>query len=323
MKAIMKKHFLQVVSFALLTGTLLFNACTDDTIGGGDNDVAPQASLVAESGVVSDDTQVEPGATFVVKLRTTPGSNQIKSVRILEEGVNLPTSRFTINSGSITSNNPFLVTGTSKGGDVYQIAIKAQTGESTKRYTFEITDDNNLTDEVAIDITTKVSELTGKLLLNQGGPAGQGGLDLDTGESVEGTNPTRDTSFYRAEINDEGINTDLALDKNWRQRISAVEDNGATIRYPNSSSTENFSYANVTTYEQAKAAYDSGKAFTAADPKGGSEKVSEVVKVGDVFLIRRTNGTSANYYVIKVTNITVTPADNKDSYTFSIKRFYP
>ncbi|MFN7118315.1 MAG: hypothetical protein ACK4TA_16055 [Saprospiraceae bacterium] len=318
----MQKFIFQIVGLTLLTGTLLFNACTDDTTGGGgDNDVAPQASLVAESGVISDNAQVEPNAKFVVKLRTTPGSNQIKTIGILEEGVKLATNRFTVreNGTAITSNNPLLVLGTSKGGSVYELTITAHSGESTKRYTFEVTDDDNLTDQVTIDITTKVVELTGKLLLNQDGPAKQGGLDLDTGESVEGKSPTRDTSYYRAEINDEGINTDLALDKNWRQRISAVEDNKASIRYPGSGLPENFNYAGVTTYEQAKAAYDSGKAFTAADPRGGTEKVSEVVKVGEVFLVKREN----NYYVIKVTKITVTPNDNRDSYEFSIKRFYP
>lgn len=317
----MKKYFLQMVGLTLITGTLLFNSCTDDTTGGGgDNDVAPQVSLVAESDIVSDDAEMDPKTPFKVKLRTTPGSNQIKTIEILEEGVKLPVDRFkVVESGdTLTSNNPLLVVGTSKGGSVYEIIVTAHAGYNvTKRYTFEVTDDNNLTDEVTIDITTKVIELSGKLLLNQAGPEGQGGLDLDTGKSVEGEDP-KVASYKEAEINDEGINTDLALDKNWRQRISAVGDNGASIRYPGTSMPENFDYANVTTYDQAKAAYDSGKAFTAADPRGGSEKVSEVVKVGDVFLVKR----DSNYYIIKVTKINVTPADNKDSYEFSIKRFY-
>ncbi len=316
----MQKFIFQIVGLTLITGILLFNACTDDTTGGGDSDIAPQASLVAESGVISDNAEVAPSAPFVVKLRTTPGSNQIKAISVLEEGVKLPTARFTVkeNGQALTTQNPLLVLGTSKGGSVYEITVTAHTGESTKRYTFEVTDDNNLTDQVSVDITTKVIELTGKLLLNQAGPEGQGGLDLDTGNSVEGEDPTV-ASYKEAEINDEGINTDLALDKNWRQRISAVEDNKASIRYPGSGLPENFDYAGVTTYEQAKAAYDSGKAFTAPDPRGGSEKVSDVVKVGDVFLVKR----ESNYYVLKVTKINVTAADNKDSYEFSIKRFYP
>jgi hypothetical protein len=320
MKAIMQKFILKTVGLVLLTGTLIFNACTpDDGTDGGGNDVAPQASLVAETGFISANSEVDAGSIFKVKLRTTPGTNQIKTVEILEEGVKLATTRFTINAGAITANNPFLITGTAKGGATYDIAIQASTNaQETKRYTFVITDDNNLTDEVTVDITTKgtlLEELTGKLLRNQDGPAGQGGLDLDTGESVGSVatstgNPAIDTSYKRAEINDEGnVSTSNST---WRQVISPT--NGAAVRYIDKGKLpETFSFETVKTQEEIVGAFDSGIKFTAV---GGDFESNKLVE-GDVFTVKTADN---RYFIIKVTKITVTAGDNNDSYTFSIKK---
>ncbi len=326
MKTMMQQFFLKTVGLVLLSGTLIFNACTDDTTGGGggSNDVPPQASLVAESGFISANADVDASAPFKVKLRTTPGTNQIKSIEILEEGVKLPTTRFTINGGAITSNNPFLVTGTSKGGATYEIAIQASSNfQETKRYTFVITDDKNVTDEVAVDITTKGTQLvefTGKLLLNQDGPAGQGGLDLDTGESVGSIasstgNPAIDTSYKRAEINDEGNVS--PTNNTWRQVISPT--NGAAVRYVDKGKLpETFSYDNVKTQEEIVNAFDTGIKFKEVVVNGmvvdfESNKLAE----GDVFTVKTADN---RYFIIKVTKITVTPNDNNDFYTFSIKK---
>jgi len=322
----MQKFFYQLLGVAFLTGTLFFSACSPEEDGGGDNDVAPQATLVAESGLISDNAEVAPGTTFVVKLRTTPGTSQIKTVTVLEDGVKLPFDRFTIKEGgtTITTNNPFLVLGTSKGGSIYELAIKAHTGINiTKKYTFEVADDNGRTDEVAVNITTKgteLVELTGKLLRNQDGPAGQGGLDLDTGESVGSIatmtgNPAIDTSYKRAEINDEGNVSNT--NSTWRQIISPT--NGAAVRYIDKAKLpENFSYENVKTLEEIIGAFDSGIKFKEVVVNGmivdfESNKVVE----GDVFTVKTPDN---RYFIIKVTKITVTSNDNNDSYTFSIKK---
>lgn len=326
MKTMIHKYFLQIVGLTLFTGTLLFNACTpDDTTGGGGNEIAPQVSLVSESGYVSNNAQVELGGTFTVKLRTTPGTNSIKTITILEEGVKLSTSNFTVkeNGQTLTSNNPLLVVGNSKGGSIYEITIQAAATEATKRYTFEVTDDGSLTDQVAIDITTKgaqLTELTGKLLLNQDGPEGQGGLDLDTGESVGSIatntgNPAIDTSYKRAEINDEGNVTKNSTE--WRQVISPT--NGAAVRYVDKTKLpENFSYENVKTETEIISAFDLGIKFTPVMENGMVvDFESNKVQVGDVFTVKTADN---RYFIIKVTKIVVTPNDNKDYYEFSIKK---
>lgn len=316
----MQKFVLQILSFVFVSSLLFVTACTDDTTGtGGTNNIAPSASLGSSTGFVSANAEVDAGSTFKVQLKLLAGSNKLQSVSILEEGVKLATSRFSINSGAITSNNPFLLVGTAKDGATYEIAVKVHDGfKVTKRYTFEVTDEKQLTSQVAIDITTKGTELTeftGKLLKNQDGPAGQGGLDLDTGDSVGSVatntgNPAIDTSYKRAEINDEGnISTSNTT---WRQVISPT--NGAAVRYIDKSKLpENFSYENVKTQEEVIGAFDSGIKFTQVGGDFESNKLAE----GDTFTVKTADN---RYFIIKVTKITVTTNDNNDFYTFSIKK---
>lgn len=317
----MQRVLLQLLGVVFISLTVLMSACTDDSTGIPDNPLPPVSSLVAGTGLVSDDTEVEAGGFFKVQLKVQKGTAQLKSVTLYEEATKLTTDRFTINSGAITSNNPFLIVGTAKEGAVYEIEIEVHGGfKETRTYTFEIEDEDGLKDEVSVDITTKgeaVSSLTGKLLLNQAGPAGQGGLDLDTGDSVGsilGTtgNPAIDTSFKRAEINDEGIDTNKPLASNWLQQISGT--NGAEVRYIGGAMPENFNFDNVQFKEEIVAAFDTGKVFTAKDATG--ELISNPIKVGDVFTVKRGN----KYYIIKVTKVTITPSDNQDSYEFSIKK---
>ncbi len=319
----MKKFLFQLLGLTILCNVILTSCAEDDPLGTGGTPLAPVASLVVESGFVSDTATIDPGKEFKVKLRLQTGSDELRSVKILEDGVNLAPARFKINGGNITANNPFLITGTSKTGATYEITVTAHEGfQVTKRYTFEVTSDDNLTDDVFVTITTSeepgtpVMELTGKLLKNQSGPAGQGGLDLDTGESVGSVmsntgNPAIDTSYKRAEINDEGnVST---TSQTWKQQISAVQSNGASIRYPGDNLPENFSYANIKFKEEIQAAYETGKEFTLSD---GTEPISNPVKEGDIFLVKR----ASNYYIIKVTKIVVTQNDNQDYYEFSIKK---
>lgn len=323
----MQKFFLQFLSVTLIGTMIFFTACADDTTdgGGGGSDDAPSASLVASTGLINDNAEVAPGSIFKVQLKLQAGTDKLKTFKILEEGVNLPTTRFTITSGgvTITPNNPFLLVGAVKDGATYEISIQAHSDISTKRYTFEVTDDKNRTDQVAVNITTKGAELTeftGKLLYNQDGPTGQGGLDLDTGESVGSLasntgNPAVDTSFKRAEINDEGNVTGSTTV--WRQVISPT--NGAAVRYIDKSKLpENFSYESVTTQEQVIGAFDSGIKFNEVRENGVVvDFESNKLAVNDVFTVKTADN---RYFIIKVTKITPTATDNNDFYTFSIKK---
>lgn len=312
----MKKLLLQLTGWVLL-GTLFFTiGCTPEDGGtdGGGTPVPPLISLVVESGFVSDNAEVEAGTEFKVKLRVQTGSSELRSVRITEEGANLATNRFTVNNGAIASNNPFLITGTSKTGATYEIAILVHEGfQTTKRYSFEISDERNLTDVVFMDITTKGEPVTtiNGVLLNQAGPAGQGGLDLDTGMGT-GTVSTNPTST-NAEIRDMGIDLSKPNATNWRQQIAGM--NSAVIRTIGGGMPENFNFDNVQFREQIVAAYDSGNDLTLTDATTGL-KITSPLKVGDTFTVKRDD----KYYLIKVTRINVTTNDNMDSYEFSIKR---
>lgn len=315
----MKKFLLRITGLALLTGLLLTTSCTEDgtTDPGGGTAIPPLASLAAEAGFVSANAEVESGSVFSVKLRLQTGSSDLKSVRIQENNVNLPTSRFSINSGAIASNNPFLITGSSKTGVTYQIDIQVHDGfQETKTYTFQVTDDGNLTDMVSIEVTTKgepVTTLTG-VLFNQAGPTGTGGLDLDNGNGTGST-------AAEAEIRDLGLDCTIpAPGLNWRRQIGSV--NGADLRKVDLTKVENFTFANVTFSEQIIGAYDAGTTLADGEStncananKTNVTDVSAKLIVGDLFTVKKGD----KYYLIRIDQINETAMNNEDNYVLSIK----
>ncbi len=313
----MKKFLLQITGLALLTGLLLTTGCTEDgtTDPGGGSDIPPLISLASEIDFVSTDAEVDAGGTFSVKLRLQTGTNPLQSVRIREDNTNLPNNRFVINGGAITSNNPFLITGASKSGATFEIDIQVHDGfQETKTYNFEVTDEKGLTDAVSLAITTKgeaVTTLTG-VLLNQAGPAGQGGLDLNTGDGT-GTVGS-DPSTTNAEIRDMGIDINQPNAQNWRQQIAGI--NGAVIRTIGGGMPENFNFGAVAFKEEIAAAFESGNDLTATLMVSGvTYDVTSPLKEGDIFTVKRDD----EYYLVQVAKITVTASDNQDSYEFNIK----
>jgi hypothetical protein len=312
---------LKAVTFVALIGCL-FTACTEDPIiTGNPIETAPSIKFATEAGFLNKDATIDVGASFKVKVEMVPGSSDLNAFEVLEAGKRLDVKRIQIaNIG--TANNPQLITGTNKKGATYEITILPDatvTEEKVLTYAVEVTDEAGKSAAVSLTITTDIAlttlskTLTG-ILLNQGGPEGTGGLDLDEGKGVGSTDVS-------AEIQDEGINTGLANDKNWRRQIAGV--NGAVLRVADLKAiTENLTFKNVAYKEQVVQAFETGKEVDGTDvvsagtsDKENNEKVSLPVKVGDVFAVKKGN----NYYLLECTKITETPSDNKDSYEFSIK----
>ena len=311
----MKWIYSQTLMFLLAVALMVFSGCSEDEPLGTSNPVpqGPSIRLVSDAGFIAGDAEINLGELVNVKVSVLPGDEDLRSIKIQEDGVNLATDRFVIENGDIASNNPFLVTGANTSGGDYEIEITpVDVPLETHTYTIEVTDGANMTAAVSFSITvtgTPVSEITG-VLLNQGGPAGQGGLNLNDGSST-GTSSSDPTSAT-AHIKDEGINTDLVLADNWRQQISAI--NGSVIRTPGATMPEGFSYENITTREALIAAFDVADDLT--QKNADDELVSEMVQVGDVFLVQ--NG--SDYWILETTAVNVTMADNADNYEFSIKK---
>ena len=317
----MFKFSLRAVTLIALIG-FLFTACTEDGLITGDPIATPPSiKFVNETGFLSQDATIKVGESFKVKVEMVPGSSDLNSFEILEGGKRLDAKRIQI-VGISAANNPQLIVGANKKGATYEITIlpdQTVTEEKVLTYAVEVTDEDSKSEAVALTITTDIpftalsKTLTG-VLLNQGGPANTGGLDLDEGKGTG----SQDAS---AEIQDEGINTDWANDRNWRRQIAGV--NGTALRVVNFKAiAENLSFKGVEFKEQVFQAYETGKELDGTDlvtagtsDKTNNEKVSQPLKVGDVFAVKKGD----IYYLIECTKVTETDNNNNDSYEFSIK----
>ncbi len=283
--------------------------------------VGPSLNLLSESPLdqtpyFTTDFTINDTATYVpFGLEASKGSGDLKVLTIKDNGVNVSVDRLIMKDlrtgNALTVNNPFLLLGDLVNGFEIEVLIDVHDEYATHDYTFEVSDVNDKVATQTIAVTAEFGgtpidmTLTG-VLLNQAGPAGTGGLDLDDGTGT-GTQPS-DTN---AEIKDNGIDLSLPNDQNWIRRISPM--NGSEIRTPGNDFPSDFSFADVATKEEIQAYFDGGKALPAEN--ASNEPMSDVVEVGDIFFVLR----DGRYYLLEVTDITITPDDNGDSYTFNIK----
>ncbi|MEL6594212.1 MAG: hypothetical protein AAFQ68_29180, partial [Bacteroidota bacterium] len=259
--------------------------------------VLPTIELVAEAGFVADGDSVTTETEFFVKVTATAGDSSLSRIAVSENGTDIAELTRITFDGDDAGSNPSPLPSTAASGFTWDIGIvSSATDQETNTYTISVTDNGGNVAQVSFDITTEVGleTATQYLLLNQAGPAGTGGLDLDTGDGTGSADP-------EAEIKDEGIDLGApSNDVNWKQEISGV--NGSELRLPDAG----FDYDALNNFAQLQAAFDVGVPFT----------TSNKVEIGDVFLIK--NG--EKYYAIKTTDINVTPNDNADYYEFEVKK---
>lgn len=316
----MKSFLLKLTGLGLVATVLFFTSCGDDPITPTDP-LGPDIQFVSDPATLSTDSDVFINDGFSVKVRLIKGDAQLDNVEITAGGVKLPTSRLTINGGAVPSNNPFLVLGTAADGATYTFDIASsgteEVGDITT-YVFTVKDKNGKTDQADIVITTVAqpgtpltSTLTG-VLLNQAGPAGTGGLDLDTGTSTGSTAAT-------AEIRDLGINCALPDASNWRKQIGTV--NGAEMKKVNVAMLENFTFDGVDKKESIQLAFTTGTTLangvstTCAGVNTTVTNVSDEVVVGDMFVVFA----NSIYYLVRINAVNNTTNSNADSYEMSIK----
>ena len=292
------KSLLMILS---MIGLITFTSCTEDGDLGSPVS-GPSISLVPGAGLVSDVDTVGPGESFKVIASAASGTVPLAALTIKEDGATISDlSRLFINGNPVQAS-PLLLSGNDKDGFSFEIDILAhEEAEVTKTYTLEVTDEDQMRTSASVDITTvaNVTELTGKLLLNQAGPAGQGGINLTTGDQT-GTVST-DPTAADGHIKDEGIDLDKVAAENWKQQISGM--NGSEIKIP----ADGLVFADIKTPSQVQGAYDDAGATLVG--------VTGVIEIGDVILVK--NGD--NYWAVEVTNLVLTVDNNSDYYELSIK----
>ena len=319
------KNFLSLLATAfLLSGVLFLTSCGDDdpTPGTG-NDVFP---TVAISGVSS--TVVDPGTVVSFTVTGDKGTNDLNSFTVTEDGVNLSTDRYSITeytTNGITLNNPQLLIGNDASNFVYTVNITTVSENAdptlSADYVYEVVlaDNKGNTDSDFVTVTVNSSVDPGTpttfedsgILLNQAGPAGTGGLDLDTGNGTGSGNSA-------AEIRDLGIDCTVGSGENWRAQFGTV--NGADMVKVDLNIVEGFTFASATTTEAIQGAYDTGISLSSGistAPNCDETTVTDVAtpSVGDMYVVF-ANGT---YYLIRVDEINQVSGSNADNYVFSIK----
>ena len=238
----------------------------------------------------------------VFNITSTIGSADLTTIAVYEDEDLINPSRLAFNSVDFDTNPYSLVGDDLTGFDMADVLVRF-TEAGTFNLRFEVTDANGETASTEVSVvagTPITNQYEASLLSNADGPAGPtepnpvlGGLDLDTGANVS-------VNSADADIIDLGLNLTTG---EWRQQIQG--NNGTTLRAANSSSPELFNYENINSREAIIAAFDAG---VDANP-------SEVVTVGNVFMANRGD----DYFIMTVTNVDVTPNDNRDSYLFDIK----
>ena len=270
--------------------------------------VAPTSSVVEEPPFFWGSKTCGPNERFEMRILAEGGSSLIQSVTVLEDGLPIQDlSRLQANSTEFPAN-PWAFSEGQTSLD-WVVGIRTSDDGNDHVYTIVTTDENGLESTVSIDVfaaptgTSISNSLEGRLLLNQAGPAGTGGINLFTGESVG-------SSAAEAHIRDEGIDIEKTNDVNWNQQISGV--NGSIIRTLGNQ-PETFNFDNIQFTEEIVSLFETGDDLIVQN--GAGRFLTPFVLVGDVFVVQ--NG--GNYFLLEVTNVNVTANDNNDFYEFSIK----
>lgn len=294
--------------------------------GTGTGDVAPTLSITNVSA-----TEVDGGATVTFTVTAEKGTNDLQSLTVTEDGA-VMTDRYTITEyidAGITLNNPQLLTGNDVNNFVYTVNItvpsenQVPTEDEDYFYSVTIADNKTLsaTEELTITVfgedepdpgTPTTFEETG-VLLNQAGPSGTGGLDLDVANGGTGSQDAA------AEIRDLGIDCTIGGgNENWRGLFGTV--NGADMRQVDLSQVENFTFETATTVEIITGAYDSGIQLgddVSTNANCDETTVTDVAQpnVGDLYVVE----SAGTYYLLRVDEINFVAGGNGDNYVFSIK----
>ena len=271
--------------------------------------IGPTAQVVEQAPYFWGSKTCPPGTRFTMLVAAESGTSPIQSVTVLEDG-NPITDLTRIQANGVEfPGNPWIF---SEGQTALEWEVSIRTSEDGNDHNYQVvvTDTREMQSIVGIDVfaqptgTALTNSFVGKLLLNQAGPAGTGGINLFTGESVG-------SSAAEATIRDEGIDLDLPAASNWKRQISGA--NGSTIRTVGADQPETFSFGNVQFTEEIINLFDTGSDLITQNAAG--RDVTAFVIEGDVFIVK--NGD--NHFLVEVTKIVQTEDTNDDYYELSIK----
>lgn len=259
----------------------------------------------ANGGIAADATISSQGA-FKVELVASKGGSPLSTLSIWEDGVEVADTRLRFGAMNDISqavyffSNPLDLVNDEKDGFDWFVWVDSHDA-GTRTYTYQVADESGASEALTLDISiavgTPVAELSAKLLKNSAGPAGQGGINLLTGDE------TGSDVGDGGHLKDNGIDIALPVSQNWKKTVSPVGNN--VLRTPGVDFPVD-DFAAVQFSEEIQVAFENGDNVT----------TSNVVAVGDRFLMQLTTG---EYVLVLVTNIDETVDNNADFYELSIK----
>lgn len=155
--------------------SIMLVSCSDDLDGGGGgtDNIASTVDLQSGMDLVTSVTMVSQGGTFSVNLVASAGTDLLKAVEVLEDGVSIPASRIQYDGVTAASNPKSLFNDQVNSID-FVIQVNAHTEIGTRSYRFSVIDDLNEVESVSVEVTTEGTPPA--LTLN-----GTASLDLNPG----------------------------------------------------------------------------------------------------------------------------------------------
>ena len=224
------------------------------------------------------------------------------------EGVVIDASRLELD-GVPFPDNPFFLDEEDRDGFVSNLTIRSQDNESLTTYIIAFFDeaDELFQSEFTLDTRPQGNEVMTRVgvLFNSAGPAGFGGLDLDSGAGTGSTDPS-------AELRDSGIDNSLPLGENWLQTISGVNNTQVQYLIPGQNGLPgDFTFGSVATDLDIQEAATYGIDFTSNTANG---LTSDPINEGDMFVANR----DGQFYIFVIREVNVTSDNNNDNYMMDI-----
>ena len=312
------KKFLWILSSALLLSTaILSTGCGEDE--------NPKLSPVVIVTSGPEPSTVEEGAGTIayVTVEARQGTDPLKAFTVYEGDTKIEIDHLTIDGDPAPSATVAIINPTEVM--TWEIGVHVHADAGLVTYKIVVEDDGGLSDEVSFDVTVEAqtpldATITG-VLWNQAGQTGHGTLDLDEGKTA-GVLSNGDTTPDQAEIRDCGIDSTSSIVSDWRKQITYF--NGTELRYLGNSLPD-YDFDNIDSKEDILKAYNDATAVNGSpinedgSNTWGSYSSSDVVEVGDIFVVKKSS--PERYYIFIIDKINEIPGalENEDNYELSIK----
>ncbi|MBK8354118.1 MAG: hypothetical protein IPL13_01780 [Saprospiraceae bacterium] len=128
----------------------------------------------------------DPANELTIALKAVKGVGNLSSLNVKENGVNLDPSRFELGGDAVASSTVAIL-GADQQGFTKEFTLDLPTVTGTYTYLFTVTDANQKTDQVSVEIKVRgLTTITSEKLYNFAGPLASG-LNLSTGKAVAKT----------------------------------------------------------------------------------------------------------------------------------------